>query len=48
LAIPLGLGSKSKLPVGCQIVSNHSNDHVCMAVAMFLEEHGVATSPSPF
>lgn len=48
IAVPLGLGSKSKLPVGCQVVANHKQDHLCIAVAMYLESKGIANSPNPF
>lgn len=47
-ALPLGLGSRSKLPVGCQVVANHKQDHLCIAVAMYLESKGIAKSPSPY
>lgn len=36
-AIPLGIGSKEKLPIGLQVVANRNQDRLCLAVASELE-----------
>ena len=46
LQIPLGL-TKNKLPIGVQIVADHHQDHLCLAVAQFLENQGVAYHVPP-
>lgn len=36
-AIPLGLGPKEGLPIGLQVIANHNQDRLCLAVASELE-----------
>ena len=38
--------SKDGLPLGVQLVAGHGLDHVGIAVAMALEESGVAGAPA--
>lgn len=35
--IPLGIGANEKLPIGLQVVANHNQDRLCLAVASELE-----------
>jgi len=39
--VPLGLSEDGK-PFGVQVVANHGNDHLCIAVAAALQKKGVA------
>lgn len=36
-AIPLGIGPKEGLPIGVQVIANHKQDRLCLAVASELE-----------
>jgi fatty acid amide hydrolase 2 len=46
IQVPLGLDSDG-LPLGVQIVSNCHKDHLCVAVAQYLENEGVARFTPP-
>lgn len=46
-AVPLGLSEVEGLPTGVQIVANHGNDHLCIAVAVQLEKDGLAKWTPP-
>jgi fatty acid amide hydrolase 2 len=45
-AVPMSHLSRDGLPLGVQLVAGHGLDHVGIAVAMALEESGVAGAPS--
>ncbi len=47
-AVPLGLNAEG-LPLGCQVISDHGNDHLTIAVAMELEKifGGWVSPPTP-
>lgn len=44
--VPLGLDAQG-LPLGVQVVAAHGNDHLCLAVALALEEEFGGWVPSP-
>ena len=46
LQVPLGL-NEDKLPLGVQVVADHHQDHLCLAVGEFLENQGVARHIPP-
>lgn len=46
-AVPAGVDSSGALPLGYQVAAAEGNDHLTIAVAIWLEERGVASSPTP-
>lgn len=36
-SVPLGIGSEEGLPIGLQVIANHKQDRLCLAVASELE-----------